>query len=156
MKIQMSLDPHLSLHTSAPRTPRAIICHDVHKNRTQHLRYRTYQIRYYLPTNPTGARACCRPTIPHYFVAPFLLPSSSNLPFLLSLPPFPDYRATIAVTPPERREHAGTRRPCRRRAEGGRPPPHFAVPLLLPSFLSLAFSRLLLLFRTADATHRPC
>ena len=44
----------------------------------------------------------------------------SNLPFLVSLPPFPNYRVTVAAAPPERRERAGTRRPCRRHVKGAR------------------------------------
>ena len=81
--------------TSAPQTPRitprAIITTFI-KNSTQHIE---------IPTTPIGACARCRPTKPHYFVAPLLLPPPSNLPFLLS-PLFLDYRVTIAVTSPER------------------------------------------------------
>ena len=107
----MSLEPSRTpfFVTSAPRTPRC----GHHKNSTQR----------HLPTTLSGARACCRP----HFVAPLILPSPSNLPFPLSLPLFPDYRVTVAVTPPERsvaprerRERVlltkgvrGTRRPCR-------------------------------------------
>ena len=79
---------------------------DVHKNSNITQRH--------LPTTPTGARACYRP----HFVASPLLSLPLNLPFLLSLPLFPDYKVTAAVTPPERREHAGTHALRRRCAEG--------------------------------------
>ena len=50
----------------------------------------------------------------------FPIPLPSNLPFLVFLPLFSDYRVTVAVAQPERRKRAGTRRPRRPRAEGAR------------------------------------
>ena len=113
--------------TSAPRTPLAITITFIKTARNIEI-----------STTPTGARACCRP-ISLFCRASSPPPSPSNLSFLLSLPLFPDYRVTIVVTPPERGEHAGTHRPRRRRAEGGRRPPHFAVPLLFLSSSRLPF-----------------
>ena len=41
----------------------------------------------------------------------FSIPSRSNLPFLISLPFFPNYRVNVAAAQRERGEHARTRRP---------------------------------------------